>query len=131
MKKLSNFQKTYRKANTFQGSCNLDFYVYVIKPGFHRDWFIKYIYILSRFSQRLVHKIYIWRDIINQPVSVKTGLNDIDIYIYMERYNKSTMPVNAEKYFMTHLGFKLRTSATPPSTALSVTSTNCAIETTQ
>ena len=49
----------------------------------------------------------------------------------MERYNKSTMPVNAENIFMTHLGFELTTSATPPSTALSVTSTNCAIETTQ
>ena len=48
----------------------------------------------------------------------------------MERYNKSTMPVNAEKYFMAHQGFKLTTSATPPSTALSVTSTNYAIETT-
>ena len=44
----------------------------------------------------------------------------------MERYDKSTMPVNAEKYFMTHLEFELTTSATPPSTALSVTSTNCA-----
>ena len=52
-------------------------------------------------------------------------------YIYTENeYNKSTMPVNAEKYFMTHLGFELTISATPPSTALSVTSTNCAIETT-
>ena len=40
------------------------------------------------------------------------------------------MPVNAEKYFMTHLGFELTTSVTPPSTALSVTSTYCAIETT-
>ena len=50
--------------------------------------------------------------------------------IYMKRYNKSTMPVNAEKYSITHLGFELTTSATPPSTALSVTSTNCAIETT-
>ena len=48
----------------------------------------------------------------------------------MERYNKSTMPENAEKYFMAHLGFELTTSATPPSTALSVTSTDCAIETT-
>ena len=41
------------------------------------------------------------------------------------------MPVNAENIFMTHLGFELTTSETPPSTALSVTSTNCAIETTQ
>ena len=24
----------------------------------------------------------------------------------MERYNKSTMPVNAEKYFMTHRGIR-------------------------
>ena len=48
----------------------------------------------------------------------------------MEGYNKSTRPVNAEKYFMAHRGFKLTTSATPPSTALSVTSTNYAIETT-
>ena len=40
------------------------------------------------------------------------------------------MSVNAEKYFMTHLGFELTTSATLPGTALSVTSTNCAIETT-
>ena len=48
----------------------------------------------------------------------------------MERYNKSTMPVNAEKIFYDPPGFKLTTSATPPSTALSVTSTNCAIETT-
>ena len=39
------------------------------------------------------------------------------------------MPVNAEKYFMTHLGFELTTSATPSSIALSVTPTNCAIET--
>ena len=50
--------------------------------------------------------------------------------IDVERHNKSTMPVNAEKYFMTYLGFELTTSATPPSTALSVNSTNCAIETT-
>ena len=49
--------------------------------------------------------------------------------IDMERYNKSTMPENAEKYSMAHLGFELTTSATPPSTALSVTSTDCAIET--
>ena len=46
----------------------------------------------------------------------------------MERYNKSTRPENAEKYFLAHLGFELTTSATPPSTALSVTSTDCAIE---
>ena len=26
------------------------------------------------------------------------------IYIYMERYNKSTMPENAEIYFVTHRG---------------------------
>ena len=32
--------------------------------------------------------------------------------------------------FMAQLGFELMTSATPPSTALSVTSTDCAIETT-
>ena len=32
--------------------------------------------------------------------------------------------------FMAQLGFELTTSATPPSTALSVTSTDCAIETT-
>ena len=31
---------------------------------------------------------------------------------------------------MAQLGFELTTSATPPSTALSVTSTGCAIETT-
>ena len=31
---------------------------------------------------------------------------------------------------MAQLGFELTTSATPPSTALSVTSTDCAIETT-
>ena len=31
--------------------------------------------------------------------------------------------------FMAQLGFELTTSATPPSTALSVTSTDCAIET--
>ena len=48
----------------------------------------------------------------------------------MQRHNKSTMPENAEKYFMAHLGFELMTSAPPPSTALSVTSTDCAIETT-
>ena len=59
--------------------------------------------------------------------SAFSGIIDIN-YIYMERYNKSTMPVNAEKYFMTHLGFELTTSATPPSTALSVTFTNYAIE---
>ena len=47
----------------------------------------------------------------------------------MERYNKSTMPVNAENYFMAHRGFEHTTSTTSPSTALSVTSTNCAIET--
>ena len=50
--------------------------------------------------------------------------------IDIERYNKSTMPENAEKYFMAQLGFELTTSATPPCTALSVTSTDCAIETT-
>ena len=51
--------------------------------------------------------------------------------IDMERYDKSTMPVNAEKYFYDpNVGFELTTSATPPSTALSVASTNCAIETT-
>ena len=33
--------------------------------------------------------------------------------------------------FMAQLGFELTTLATPPSTALSVTSTDCAIETTQ
>ena len=33
--------------------------------------------------------------------------------------------------FMAQLGFELTTSATPPSTALCVTSTDCAIETTQ
>ena len=31
--------------------------------------------------------------------------------IDMERYNKSTMPVNAKKYFITHRGFELTTSA--------------------
>ena len=33
------------------------------------------------------------------------GLNCMlghSVYIYMERYNKSTVPENAEKYFMTH-----------------------------
>ena len=49
----------------------------------------------------------------------------------MERYNKSTLPINAEKIFMTRAGFELTTSTTPPSTALFVTSTNCSTETTQ
>ena len=49
----------------------------------------------------------------------------------MERYNISTLPINAEKIFTTRAGFELTTSTTPPSTALSVTSTNCSTETTQ
>ena len=48
MEMLSNFQKTYRKTDTFQWSCYLHFYVYVIKSGFHRDWLIYiYVYIFS------------------------------------------------------------------------------------
>ena len=48
----------------------------------------------------------------------------------MEKYNKSTTPEKAEKYFMTHRGNRTHDSTTPPSTALSVTFTICAIETT-
>ena len=40
------------------------------------------------------------------------------------------MPVNAEKCLHPHAGFEFTTSTTPPSAALSVTSTNCATETT-
>ena len=47
----------------------------------------------------------------------------------MERCNKSTMPVNAEKYFMTHRGILTHDLGNTAS-ALSFTSTNCAIETT-
>ena len=37
----------------------------------------------------------------------------------MERYNKLTMPVNAERYFPT-AEFELTTSTTPPSTPYTV-----------
>ena len=41
---LSNFQETFRQANTFQWCSYLNFHLHVLKPGFHRDWLI-YIYI--------------------------------------------------------------------------------------
>ena len=52
----------------------------------------------------------------------------VALKILQDIYLIYTMPVNAENFFMT-MGFELTTSATPPSSALSATSTNCAIET--
>ena len=66
------------------------------------------------------------------PIALR-GPAYIYIYIYREREREiinqlcRKMPKNI---FMAQLGFELTTSATPPSTALSVTSTDCAIETT-
>ena len=57
------------------------------------------------------------------------------IYTYIEREREREI-INQlcrkmlKNIFMAQLGFELTTSATPPSTALSVTSTDCAIETT-
>ena len=53
------------------------------------------------------------------------------IYIYRERdiINQLCRKM-LKNIFMAQLGFELTTSATPPSTALSVTPTDCAIETT-
>ena len=50
--------------------------------------------------------------------------------IDIERYNKSTMLEDAENILWPTLGIELTTSTTLPSTAQSLTSTNCAIETT-
>ena len=55
------------------------------------------------------------------------------IYIYIERERDIINQLcrkMLKNIFMAQLGFELTTSATPPSTALSVTSTDCAIETT-
>ena len=53
----------------------------------------------------------------------------IYIYIYIYIINQLCRKM-LKNIFMAQLGFELTTSATPPSTALSVTSTDCAIETT-
>ena len=69
------------------------------------------------------------------PLTYESGAPPTALYIYRERERERDI-INQlcrkmlKNIFMAQLGFELTTSATPPSTALSATPTDCAIETT-